>query len=160
METGRAYSIQALCMTTLEKSSLCSWSQVMLQQFCSTAKWVEFLLFLSHIISLSLLLFNCSTIASAPSCCDQHICAGVHVCVQGHMAPSSEDWGSSGNILGDIFWVMYCCANNWLQVRCWWWLMEIHINSGHYEHCSKEMIWWWFICLCTVHLLHALDQQI
>jgi 7-dehydrocholesterol reductase len=25
---------------------------------------------------------------------------------KGHMAPSSEDWGSSGNILGDIFWGM------------------------------------------------------
>ncbi len=110
----------------------------MLQQFCSTAKWVDFLLFQSHIISLFLLLFNCSTIASAPSCCDHHICAGVHVCVQGHMAPSSEDWGSSGNILGDIFWVICCCTNKWLQVRCWWWLLEIHINSGHYEH------WRWY----------------
>ncbi|KAH9568494.1 hypothetical protein CY35_03G080000 [Sphagnum magellanicum] len=25
---------------------------------------------------------------------------------KGHMAPSSEDWGSSGNILGDLFWGM------------------------------------------------------
>jgi 7-dehydrocholesterol reductase len=31
---------------------------------------------------------------------------------KGHMAPSSEDWGSSGNILGDLFWVNYFCPKS------------------------------------------------
>lgn len=43
---------------------------------------------------------------------DGHIVVHTHsgLCAwrgQGHMAPSSTDWGSSGNVLIDFFWVRH-----------------------------------------------------